>query len=188
MDTASDTPHGFQIKPGARPGNTAGRGPEKEGVNMTNTKYYIAYGSNMSTSQMALRCPDAKLVGTGWLNGYRLAFHLHATVERTKEAGSRVPVAIWTIEPQDERKLDRYEGVPHYYTKHTRTVEMMDGSQIQGLIYLMKFKRDAPPVSTYVNGIVASYRALGFENEVEAILMPAMQKSIERYHQGVTIR
>lgn len=52
----------------------------------------------------------------------------------------------------------------------------------------MKFKRGAPPVSTYVNGIVASYRALGFENEVEAILMPAMQKSIERYHQGVTIR
>ena len=108
---------------------------------MNNTKYYIAYGSNMSAQQMAIRCPDAKLVGTGWLNGYRLAFHLHATVERTKEAGSRVPVAVWTIEPQDERKLDRYEGVPHYYTKHTRTVEMMDGSQIKGLIYLMKFKR-----------------------------------------------
>lgn len=78
MDAESGESQSFQIKPGARPGNTAGRSPEKEGINMTNTKYYIAYGSNMSTSQMALRCPDAKLVGTGWLNGYRLAFHLHA--------------------------------------------------------------------------------------------------------------
>ena len=28
---------------------------------------YIAYGSNMSVSQMAQRCPDATLLGTGKL-------------------------------------------------------------------------------------------------------------------------
>ena len=59
MDTASDPPHGFQIKPGARPGNTAGRAPEKEGTNMNNTKYYIAYGSNLSVEQMAAHTGQA---------------------------------------------------------------------------------------------------------------------------------
>ena len=44
---------------------------------------YIAYGSNMSGEQMAVRCPGAKLVGTGILEGAQLEFYLHATVEKT---------------------------------------------------------------------------------------------------------
>ena len=28
---------------------------------------YIAYGSNMSQEQMAFRCPEARLVGTGYI-------------------------------------------------------------------------------------------------------------------------
>ena len=41
---------------------------------------YIAYGSNMVEEQMAYRCPNAKLVGTGQLPNHRLEFYLHATV------------------------------------------------------------------------------------------------------------
>ena len=33
-------------------------------MNMTGRRY-IAYGSNLNRGQMALRCPDAKVVGTG---------------------------------------------------------------------------------------------------------------------------
>ena len=33
---------------------------------------YIAYGSNMVQEQMAFRCPNARLLGTGWL--LRLGF------------------------------------------------------------------------------------------------------------------
>ena len=33
-------------------------------MNMTGRRY-IAYGSNLNRAQMALRCPDAKVVGTG---------------------------------------------------------------------------------------------------------------------------
>ena len=42
---------------------------------------YIAYGSNMVQHQMAYRCPNAKLIGMGYLRNYRLEFYLHATVE-----------------------------------------------------------------------------------------------------------
>ena len=36
---------------------------------MSKKKYYIAYGSNLSVEQMAVRCPDARVVG----NALRLA-------------------------------------------------------------------------------------------------------------------
>jgi len=35
---------------------------------------YIAYGSNMVKEQMAIRCPDARLIGTGHIEGARLEF------------------------------------------------------------------------------------------------------------------
>ena len=73
---------------------------------------YIAYGSNMVAEQMAHRCPNARLLGTGWLLNHRLEFYLHATVEKTRSKGARVPVAVWEIDEADEHSLDRYEGVP----------------------------------------------------------------------------
>ncbi|HTQ93947.1 MAG TPA: gamma-glutamylcyclotransferase family protein, partial [Streptosporangiaceae bacterium] len=35
---------------------------------------YAAYGSNMDPAQMLLRCPHSPQRGTGWLEGWRLAF------------------------------------------------------------------------------------------------------------------
>ena len=35
-------------------------------------KYYVAYGSNLNREQMAHRCPEAKLVGTGMLSNYEM--------------------------------------------------------------------------------------------------------------------
>lgn len=74
---------------------------------------YIAYGSNMVQEQMAYRCPDAKLIGTGYIAGARLEFCLHATVEKTGDMRNRVPVAVWEINARDEKSLDRYEGFPN---------------------------------------------------------------------------
>ena len=42
------------------------------------TKLNAAYGSNLSISQMAYRCPDAKIIGTGKINDYKLVFRYHA--------------------------------------------------------------------------------------------------------------
>ena len=34
------------------------------------SKYYIAYGSNLSREQMRLRTPEARIIGTGILHGW----------------------------------------------------------------------------------------------------------------------
>ena len=141
---------------------------------------YIAYGSNMVEEQMAHRCPGAKLIGTGYLPNHRLEFYLHATVERTRAHGAKVPVAVWEITDADERSLDRYEGFPTYYTKHRRRVVMDDGSEIWGMVYIMNMIRPLIPHASYYNGIRDAYLKLGIGSEIKRVLEPALQRSIER--------
>ena len=131
---------------------------------------YIAYGSNMVEEQMAVRCPDARLIGTGYISGARLEFYLHATVEETGDQRNRVPVAVWEINKQDEQMLDRYEGYVH----------MNDGSVIEGMIYLMKLIRKSPPHTQYYDGIANAYRRLGLGSQIKTVLKPALERSIAR--------
>ena len=141
---------------------------------------YIAYGSNMSKEQMAYRCPDAKLIGTGHIDRARLEFYLHATVEYTRLGADSVPVAVWEISAADERRLDRYEGFPSYYIKRKWTVRMADGSRIRGMIYLMKLIRPQPPAMGYYEGIRESYKDLGLSSEINKVLRPALIRSLNR--------
>ena len=141
---------------------------------------YIAYGSNMVEEQMAYRCPNARLIGMGQLPNHRLEFYLHATVERSRAHGASVPVAVWEIDEEDEKNLDHYEGFPKYYTKHKRKVVMDDGSQIEGMVYIMKLIRPMIPHASYYNGIHSAYTKLGLRSEIERVLKPALQRSIDR--------
>ena len=141
---------------------------------------YIAYGSNMVEEQMAFRCPNARLLGTGWLLNHRLEFYLHATVERSRARGARVPVAVWEIDAEDEQNLDYYEGFPKDSTKHKRTVQMDDGSQIEGMVYIMNMIRPQPPTASYYNGIRDAYEKLGLSSEIERVLEPALDRGIKR--------
>ena len=141
---------------------------------------YIAYGSNMVKEQMDYRCPDAWLIGTGYIEKARLEFYLHATVQRSRIKADRVPVAVWEISEDDERNLDHYEGFPNYYIKEEWPVIMADGSQIKGMIYLMKLIRTAPPAASYYNGILSAYKALGLGSEIETVLEPALHRALQR--------
>ena len=143
---------------------------------------YIAYGSNMVEEQMAHRCPSARLIGMGYLPNHRLEFYLHATVERTRAHGAKVPVAVWEISKEDERNLDRYEGFPTYYTKHRRRVVMDDGSEIFGMVYIMNMIRPQPPTASYYNAIAYAYEKLGIGDQIESVLEPALERSRRRHH------
>ena len=141
---------------------------------------YIAYGSNMVEEQMAVRCPEARLIGTGYISGARLEFYLHATIEETGDQRNRVPVAVWEINDRDEKSLDRYEGFPHYYVKETWTVHMDDGSEIEGMVYIMNMIRQSPPMNSYYQGIAEAYRRLGLHSQIKTVLQPALERSLAR--------
>jgi gamma-glutamylcyclotransferase (GGCT)/AIG2-like uncharacterized protein YtfP len=123
-------------------------------------RLYIAYGSNLNTSQMRWRCPDSRPVAKSWLHDYRLVFQgnpygAHANV--IPEKGQEVPVVIWEITPQDERALDRYEGVAGgYYTKETMEVEVA-GEMREALIYIMTPHGYGIPADGYLDTIAEGY-------------------------------
>lgn len=140
-----------------------------------NTKIYVAYGSNLHTGQMAHRCPDAEVIGTGVLKNYQLEFwgwpgHGVATV--TPKNGSEVPVALWSISESDERSLDIYEGWPNLYRKEEIEVTLEDGSKITGMVYLMnrRYRGElvlpACPSVTYFNTIATGYKTFKFDSRI----------------------
>jgi gamma-glutamylcyclotransferase (GGCT)/AIG2-like uncharacterized protein YtfP len=132
-------------------------------------KLYVAYGSNLNFRQMAYRCPDAALYGTGTLKGYDLQFKtLHRNAFATigeKEDGT-VPVAVWEITPKDEHALDIYEGYPSHYEKETVSVEI-DGETVDGMVYIMNQEAQfGVPSDTYYFAVRQGYLDCGFDPDV----------------------
>lgn len=141
---------------------------------------YIAYGSNMVKEQMAIRCPTAKLIGVGSIPAVTLEFYRHATIEHSQDPKATVPVAVWEIEPQDEANLDFYEGYPDYYTKMFWPVNMSDGSEIEGMIYIMREGYPVPPATNYYKPIEKAYADLGLGSQIKSVLRPALERSFKR--------
>ncbi len=137
-------------------------------------KFYIAYGSNMNLAQMALRCPDSKVISPAMLQGYELQFKFHATIEPNPE--SEVPVLLWKISEQDEKNLDRYEGFPKYYRKEVTQFDFK-GKKVDGMVYIMNGNSPLQaPSDGYYETILQGYKAFGLD---EKFLENALQKSID---------
>ena len=131
-------------------------------------KLYLAYGSNMNQTQMALRCPTAEVVGTSELKGYELLFRgsrmgAVATVE-PKEGGT-VPVLLWKIRQADEQALDRYEGYPRFYEKQMLQVEL-DGKEVSVMGYVMTPGHEfGTPSDGYAAVIWEGYEQCGLDTK-----------------------
>lgn len=129
-------------------------------------KYYIAYGSNMDLEQMAYRCPNAELAGTGIMEGYRLIFKgsktgAYATVE--PEGGRTVPVLVWILGSGDEERLDRYEGYPTFYHKDEIGIKVGDQA-VMAMVYIMDESRAfGEPSKPYYQLIDKAYERFGFD-------------------------
>ncbi len=139
-------------------------------------KLYIAYGSNLNLAQMAVRCPSARIYAKGILNNWELIFrgartNSHATIRRKK--GSFIPVLVWEIQPQDETRLDIYEGYPRYYSKQNVMIGV-NGKKKKAMVYIMD-KRQLPgrPSPQYIHAIHQGYLDNSFD-------MGYFEESLER--------
>jgi gamma-glutamylcyclotransferase (GGCT)/AIG2-like uncharacterized protein YtfP len=143
-------------------------------------RLYVAYGSNLNIKQMKYRCPTAKLEGTGYIKDYELLFkgrNKSAFATIGEKSGSYVPVAVWSLQPLDERSLDRYEGYPSMYFKTNVTVSM-DDKDVKAMVYIMNQKMDfGVPSPMYFLTVKEGYRDQGFDVD---ILFDAMKKSANK--------
>jgi len=146
-----------------------------------NTKYYLAYGSNLNVEQMAFRCPGAKRVGRTTINNHRLVFrgepgNAHASIEVAK--GHKVPVMVWAISMRNEIALDAYEGVPYYYRKEYFPIRV-GGKVHNALVYIMNGKDLEMPSAIYYGTVKRGYKDCGLDYE---ILEEALNMSTAHYN------
>ncbi len=138
---------------------------------MNNKKYYIAYGSNLNIRQMRYRCPGARPIGISAIPDYELLYKgsktgAYLTIEPRN--GGLVPIAVWEVTADDEKRLDIYEGFPNfYYKKEVRLpVRLASGKskKITAFVYIMHEEREiAIPSTTYIHTCEEGYRNFGFD-------------------------
>ena len=135
-------------------------------------KYYIAYGSNLNVKQMKFRCPGAKVVGTSVIKNYELLYKgsktgSYLTIEKRK--GGIVPVAVWEVTADDEKRLDAYEGYPNFYYKTDMQLTVKSHitgrkKKLDAFVYIMHEERKLGiPSYAYVRTCVQGYRDFGFD-------------------------
>jgi len=151
-------------------------------------KLYIAYGSNLNFAQMGWRCPTARFIGSGIVDGYRLAFKGDvAAVATIEEAdGCQTPVGVWEIKPADEQSLDVYEGYPRLYQKRDIEVSMASGGELTGMVYTIGPSLGyGIPARSYYNAIAAGYENCGLDAGYlhEAFTFSALKAEENRYGQ-----
>lgn len=133
-------------------------------------KYYLAYGSNLNIQQMAVRCPGARAVGTATIRDFKLAFRGSGTgayLTLDKCPGGGVPVAVWEINDEHERALDRYEGYPNFYIKWPFTVDVAPLGTVHAFAYIMTGDRPiGVPSLEYVNVCARGFLTFRLDMEV----------------------
>lgn len=124
---------------------------------------YFAYGSNINLGQMDLRCPDACVVGPVALENYELLFRRGGFATIAPKEGGKVHGLLWSLSPECERSLDRYEGYPRFYDKRMVTVRDGLGRSLSAMVYIMdeRFREPMLPTDSYYNGILEGYRQNG---------------------------
>ncbi len=138
----------------------------------------FAYGSNLDAEQMATRAPGARLLGWARLRDWELQFRGVANV--CERQGSEVLGALWSLTPNDLRRIDRYEGYPHLYSKRHVIVETEHGNR-NAMVYVMTGTKGtrtsyglAAPSDFYLRGIRNGYRQMQLP---EALLDAAVAAS-----------
>ncbi|PQE12443.1 AIG2 family protein [Rutstroemia sp. NJR-2017a BVV2] len=72
---------------------------------------YFAYGSNLHLAQMAKRCPESRYLGIGKLRNYRWQINTRGFANVINSPGEEVWGLCFLLSREDERRLDRNEGV-----------------------------------------------------------------------------
>jgi len=108
------------------------------------------------------------MVGTGWLEGWRLTFAGEdvlgwegAVTTIVESEGDRVFVALYDVHPLDEMQLDELEGIDSgtYRKLHLR-VATLDG-EVTAWVYVFTGYEGGLPTTWYLSELVHAAEAAG---------------------------
>nr|WP_040477318.1 gamma-glutamylcyclotransferase [Longispora albida] len=137
---------------------------------------YAAYGSNLDPGRMRAYCPHSPMVGTGWLEGWRLTFAGDTVMPEGSVAtvveseGDQVFVALYDIHTFDAQALDDLEGVASgtYRKLHVR-VATLEGDQFAWL-YAFTGYEGGLPSAWYLSELATAAEKAGAPTDYVAAL------------------
>lgn len=130
--------------------------------------HYAAYGSNLDPARMRAYCPHSPMIGTGWLEGWRLTFGGEgmlgwegAVSTIVESPGDRVFVALYDVHPRDAADLDQVEGAAAGAYKKLRVrVATLDG-EVTAWVYVLDAYEGGLPTAWYLSEIANAAEAAG---------------------------
>lgn len=154
--------------------------------------YYFAYGSNMHPKQMAERCPGARAVGAGVLEGWRFFITTRGTASIIPDECSRVYGVVWRCGPPHFHALDRYEGV-HWrnYARRVVTVASQSRGTLAAHTYVGFRRYPGRARANYLRtAVIPGAQAFGlpcdYIEELESWLPNQIQGPTETRYRGRT--
>lgn len=142
-------------------------------MNETTDRYlYFAYGANLNKSAMKLRCPGAKYIGRAKLAQHHLMFRAKSSgagvADVVPRDGRAVLGALWELDDDHIRALDRFEGYPYLYTRERVLVTDDRGIDHMTIVYKMTGGHFATPSRFYYSTISEGYIDCGLPGSLLA--------------------
>ena len=136
-------------------------------------EFYFAYGCNMSVERMTSRCQSARVIGKGFLSGYKLTFPQPDEYWGGGVAGlfaddsRKIEGVVYEISPEDLAKLDEIEITEdEEYWRESVRVKTAQGL-MEVWIYFAKEMVGSPftPSKRYLDTMVAGAKEHGLSDE-----------------------
>ena len=132
---------------------------------------YAAFSSNLDPAQMLQRCPHSPVLGTGWLEGWRLTFGGEdlgwegALATLVEAPGERVFVGLYDLTDGDAQMLDAWEGADSgLYRKTKVRVKVLEGDKL-AWVYVLDGYEGGLPGARYLGVLADAAEAAGAPND-----------------------
>ncbi|EIJ0985386.1 gamma-glutamylcyclotransferase family protein [Vibrio vulnificus] len=130
---------------------------------------YFAYGSNMSLTRLRERVPSAERVGMFSLKEHDLAFHKSSKdgsgkcdAYFTGNMEDNIFGALFEIDENEKRSLDRAEGLGYGYDEKVVQVEDDQGNFFEAITYVAtNIDGSLVPYSWYLNHVIVGAQETG---------------------------
>ncbi|QSB05007.1 gamma-glutamylcyclotransferase family protein [Natronoglycomyces albus] len=138
---------------------------------------YAAYGSNLDPARMQATCPRSPLVGTGWLEGWRLTFAgadlgwESAVATVVESPGERTFVSLYELHQLDKSVLDDLEGCNSgLYRKIQTQAATLEGNRAVWM-YVFDGFEDGLPSAWYLQELAQAAEKAGAPSDYVASLL-----------------
>ena len=132
---------------------------------------YFSYGSNISLEKMQKLCPQAILIGVGYLSDYQLVFTTHLE-QRSRGGADVVPQAdaqvwglVYQISDAELAAMDANKFYPEIYDRIEVYIQLRDTQATTiAWTYVMQDKQKsfAQPSADYIQLLLNAAQANGF--------------------------